>query len=104
MNQTPAPSPVTRADCKITTYEVGPLCVDVRFASKARLDDLIQALSMLRDGSDFDHVHLQDEVGTGRQSSASTEIVFHLPGSCFDSDRADMVAHAERRIESSARK
>jgi hypothetical protein len=100
MHHTPGHSPVTLADCKITTYEDGPLCVDVRFDSKAQLDDLIQALSMLRDATDFDHVHLQDAPSAGRKSCASMEIVFHLPGSCFDSTRQEMVAHAERRISS----
>jgi hypothetical protein len=100
MNHTPGHSPVTLADCKITTYESGPLCVDVRFDSKTQLDELIQALSMLRDATDFDHVHLQDAPSAVRQSSASTEIVFHMPGSCFDSTRREMVTHAERRISS----
>jgi hypothetical protein len=100
MHHTPGHSPVTLADCKITTYEDGPLCVDVRFKSKAQLDDLIRALSLLREATDFDHVHLQDDPKTGRPSSASTEIVFHMPGSCFDSTRQGMVVHAERRIRS----
>lgn len=100
MHQTPGHSPVTLADCKITTYGEGPLCVDVRFDSKAQLDDLIDALSLLRDATDFDHVHLQDGPVGGKPSSASTEIVFHMPGSCFDSTRSEMIAHAERRIES----
>jgi hypothetical protein len=89
---------MTRADCKITTCGDGPLCVDVRFDSRAQLEDLIQALSLLRDATDFDHVHLQDVRVPGRTSNASTEIVFHLPGSCFDSTRDAMIAHAERRI------
>ena len=100
MHHTPGHSPVTHADCKITTYENGPLCVDVRFDSKPQLDDLIRALSLLRDATDFDHVHLQNDPMTGGQSAASTEIVFHLPGSCFDSIRHEMITHAERRIES----
>lgn len=100
MHHTPGHSPVTLADCKITTYEDGPLCVDVRFNTKEQLDDLIQALSMLRNAVDFDHIHLQDDTEAGRLSSASTEIVFHMPGSCFDSNGQEMVAHAERRIKS----
>jgi hypothetical protein len=100
MHHTPGHSPVTLADCKITTYEDGPLCVDVRFNTKEQLDDLIQALSMLRNAVDFDHIHLQDDTEAGRRSSASTEIVFHMPRSCFDSNRQEMVAHAERRIKS----
>ena len=102
MHHTPRNNPVTLADCKITTYEDGPFCVDVRFNTKEQLDDLIQALSMLRNAADFDHIHLQDDPEAGRLSSASTEIVFHLPGSCFDSNRQEMVAHAERRIKRSA--
>lgn len=100
MHHTPGHSPVTLADCKITTYGSGPLCVDVRFDSKTQLDDLIEALSLLRDATDFDHVHLQDAPSAGPQSSASTEIVFHMPGSRFDSTRREMVAHAERRMSS----
>jgi len=103
MHHTPGHSPVTQANCKITTYDDGPLCVDVRFDSKTQLDDLIQALSLLRDAPDFDHIHLQDDPQTGRPSAASTEIVFHRPGSCFDSARGEMIAHAERRIESSTK-
>ena len=91
---------MTLADCKITTFEDGPLCVDVRFDSKAQLDDLIKALSLLRDATDFDHVHLQDRPHAGSQSAASAEIVFHLPGSCFDSIRRELIVHAERRIAS----
>lgn len=94
---------MTFADCKITTYEDGPLCVDVRFNTKKQLDDLIQALSMLRNAVDLDHIHLQDDKEAGRPSSASTEIVFHMPGSCFDSNRQEMVAHAERRIKRNAK-
>ena len=92
---------MTLADCKITTYEDGPLCVDVRFETMAELDGLIEALSLLRDATDFDHVHLQDDPKGGRPSVADTEIIFHMPGSCFDSTRSDMIAHAERRIKSS---
>ena len=94
---------MTLADCKITTYDDGPLCVDVRFDTKEQLDDLIEALSMLRNSVDFDHIHLQDNPGADRLSSASTEIVFHMPGSCFDSNRQEMIAHAERRIKSSSK-
>ena len=93
MHHTPGHSPVTLADCKITTYKDGPLCVDVKFETKAQLDDLIEVLSLLRDAKDFDHVHLQDAPNTGRQSAAGTEIVFHMPGSCFDSTRSEMIAH-----------
>lgn len=103
MHHTPGHSPVTLADCKITTFEDGPLCVDVRFDTKAQLDDLIEALSLLRDATDFDHVHLQDDSKTGRQSVARTEIVFHMPGSCFDSTRDELIAHAERRIASKSK-
>ena len=103
MHHTSGHSPVTQADCKITTYEDGPLCVDVRFVSQTQLDDLIRALSLLRDATDFDHVHLQDDPVTGGQSTASTEIVFHLPGSCFDSVRREMITHAEHRIESNTK-
>ena len=103
MHHTPRHSPVTFAVCKITTYEDGPLCVDVRFNTKKQLDDLIQALSMLRNAVDLDHIHLQDDKEAGRPSSASTEIVFHMPGSCFDSNRQEMVAHAERRIKRNAK-
>jgi hypothetical protein len=100
MHHTPGHSPVTLANCKITTYEDGPLCVDVRFETKAQLDDLIEALSLLRDVTDFDHVHLQDDPNAGMRSTASTEIVFHMPGSCFDSTREELITHAERRISS----
>ena len=103
MHHTPGHSPVTQANCKITTYKDGPLCVDVRFDSKTQLDDLINALSLLREATDFDHVHLQDDPVAGGQSTASTEVVFHMPGSCFDSDRREMITHAERRIESSTK-
>ena len=103
MHHTLGHSPVTFADCKITTYEDGPFCVDVRLNTKKQLDDLIQALSMLRDAADFDHIHLQDVQEAGRLSSASTEIVFHMPSSCFDSNRQEMVAHAERRIKRNAK-
>jgi hypothetical protein len=99
MHHTPGHSPVTLADCKITTYEDGPFCVDVRFETKAQLDDLIEALSLLRDATDFDHVHLQDDPNIGRQSIAGTEIVFHMPGSCFDSTREELIREAERRIQ-----
>ena len=92
---------MTLANCKITTFEGGPLCVDVRFETKEQLDDLIEALSLLRVATDFDHVHLQDDPVGGSTSVASTEIVLHMPGSCFDSNRSDMVTHAERRIEAS---
>ena len=99
MHHTPGHSPVTLADCKITTYEDSPFCVDVRFDSKAQLDDLIEALSLLRDATDFDHVHLQDDPNVGRQSIAGTEIVFYMNGSCFDSTRDERIRDAERRIQ-----
>lgn len=101
MQHNPGHSPVTLADCKITTYEDGPLCVDVRFETKDQLNDLIEALSLLREATEFDHIHLQDDPNVGYKSTAGTEIVFHMPGSCFDSTRKELIAHAERRIESS---
>jgi hypothetical protein len=93
---------VTLADCKIITSGDGPLGVDVRFSSRAELDDLIEALILLRDATDFDHVHLQDRMISGCSPSASTEIVFHLPGSCFDSIQQELVAEAGRRIEAAS--
>ena len=53
MHHTPGHSPVALADCKITTCGDGPLCVDVRFNTKEQLDDLVEALSLLRDATDF---------------------------------------------------
>ncbi|MFZ9936413.1 MAG: hypothetical protein ACO3JG_05075 [Luteolibacter sp.] len=100
MHHSPGHSPVTIADCKITAYHNGPLCVDVRFETNSQLGELIQALSLLRDATALDHVHLQDDPNVSRQSVASTEIVFHLPGSCFDPSRKEMISHAERRIAS----
>lgn len=43
MHHTPGHSPVTLADCKITTYEDGPLCVDVRFTNESVLEGTIHA-------------------------------------------------------------
>jgi hypothetical protein len=99
MHHTPGRSPVLQADCKIITSGDGPLGVDVRFSSKAELDALIKALTLLRDAADFDHVHVQDIMISGRPAPASTEIVFHLPGSCFDSIRHELIVEAERRIK-----
>ena len=93
-------SPVARADCKLATSGTGPIWVDVLFSSKDELDDFISSLVFLRDAQDFDHSHLQDHVLSNSSSSASTEIVFHLPDSCFDSLRDEMIQDVEKRLKS----
>ena len=98
LHHTPGHSPVARTDCKLVASGAGPMCVDVRFNSIEELDDCIRSLQLLREATDFDHTHLQDHEPEGRTSPASTEIVFHLPGSCFDDMRDEMIGEAERRL------
>ena len=75
------PSPVVRADSKF--FGAPPfLCVDVRFESMAQLDELIAALSRLREQSEcgFNHVHLQDlERKSGAKAAAGAEVTFWHP-------------------------
>lgn len=73
-----ARSPVVFADSKFFGTDQN-LCVDVLFRDRTELDQLIQALTALRDstGDEADHVHLQDG-GRGR-SGAPAEVTFHRP-------------------------
>ncbi len=81
-------SPVVRADTKLSGSPPF-VYVDVRFRSKRELDDLIDALTELRDGKgqDFDQVHLQDTHLSkgGRGPLSAMEVNFHRPGKKRDS-------------------
>jgi len=80
-------SPVIKTDVK---YSGRPqhLNVEVRFQSKAEINELIEALKELREsqGDDFDHFHLQDySLAPGTVGLA--EVNFFRPGlACTDLD------------------
>ena len=97
-----AHSPVIRADSKF--FGSPPfLCVDVRFASVAQLDALIDALTKLREfpADGFDHVHLQDtNLGPSRTQTALAEVTFWHPSVQRDGSDDDGVAEARRILAS----
>ena len=100
VHHTPGHSPVAYADCKfVAGGDRGPMGVDVFFVSREELDDLIRVLTLLRDATDVDHTHLQDHGLQPGSSPACAEVTFHLPGSCFDDIREDMVRYAEQRLK-----
>ena len=89
-------SPVIRADSKF--FGTPPhLGVDVRFASAAELDTLIQALIQLRDqpADSFAHVHLQDHfLGPSAVQTAAAEVTFWHPSVPREESDHECVAHA----------
>lgn len=89
-------SPVIRADSKF--FGTPPhLCVDVRFASTAELDALIQTLTRLRDQppGGFTHVHLQDHgLGQSAVQTVAAEVTFWHPSTPREESDRECVAHA----------
>jgi len=95
-------SPVVRANCKFAGSGRN-LFVDVRFKNVEQLDALIAALTKLRqfprDG--FDHVHLQDAVGSALLAQPhSAEVTFYHPSVKRDCGLKMCVADAKRHFES----
>ncbi|MCA9238112.1 MAG: hypothetical protein KDA44_21715 [Planctomycetales bacterium] len=84
-------STVVRADSRfLGTGQF--LCVDVQFRTTAQLDELIRALTELRNGGQdqVEAVVIQD--GCGGRDGREAEITFHRPGTespAFDSLAAD---------------
>ena len=75
------------------------LCVDARFRDRAHLDELIHALTALRDsaGDDPDHFHLQDG-GPARRPGASAEVTFFRPGLASDDTTFRCLTEAQQGL------
>lgn len=97
LHPTPGHSPVAYADAKFCGSGRF-LWVDVGFDDREALDELIAALSSLRDATDFDHGHLQDAGLSAKSNAGCAEIIFHQPGREPDFDRAKRTAFAEQML------
>jgi len=92
-------SPVVYADARFCG---GPqfLHVGIWFNGKSELDELVKALTDLRDtaGDDFDHVHLQRDGLSKNSPAGDAEVIFYRPGHKPDNLNSEMAVDAEQWI------
>ncbi|MAT72204.1 MAG: hypothetical protein CMJ58_22075 [Planctomycetaceae bacterium] len=94
-------STVVRADSKfLGTGQF--LCVDVRFRTNAQLDELIRALTELRDSEDTDTSAVIVQDGSGGRDGKEAEITFHR-AEIDAPDEESLVADAKQWLTESAR-
>lgn len=97
ITMTPRFSPVVKADARFSGSKKW-LHVNVWFRDKNEIDNLIHALTELRDtvGDDFDHVHLQHHAEAPGWPIGLAEVNFFRPGRPADEIEIQMTEEAAK--------